>query len=510
MKPDDPSTPRRQFLWDMGAGFAGLALTSLLEGDGFFGRHGDGRPRKPGPNLPGTPDRSAESAVPLQPRPPHRRTRAKSVIFLFMFGGPSQVDLFDYKPELQRRDGQTIDNEFRRATKTRAVLQASRRTFRQHGRSGLWCSDAFPNIARHMDKLAVVKSLYSDSFAHGSAVLQMNSGRILQGHPSMGAWLSYGLGTPNRDLPAFVVMLDPRGGPTTGAPNWSAGYMPAVHQGTVFRTSGDPILDLRPPSGVSRAMQRHEIDFINEVNAAHLRERPGQSELAARIASYELAFRLQATAPEALDLSGEDPRTLEAYGIHEPKPGWHPLALGPAPFGRQCLTARRLVERGVRFVQIYSGGGAAGGQNTWDGHHGIEENLRIHCPEVDRPIAALLADLEQRGLLEEALVVWGGEFGRMPVSETFNTGGKPGGRDHNPKGFTYWLAGGGVRGGTSHGETDELGQEAAVDRHHLRDLHATILHLMGTDHERLTYFHGGLENKLTGVVEAAPIRPIIA
>jgi hypothetical protein len=286
--------------------------------------------------------------------------------------------------------------------------------------------------------------------------------------------------------------------------------MPAVHQGTVLRTTGEPILNLKPPTGTSRDMQRREIDFINAINSEHQRTRPGYSELSARIASYELAFRLQATAPEALDLSQEDPRTIEAYGINEPKPTWHSLAQGPAPFGKQCLIARRLVERGVRFVQLYSGGGAAGGQNTWDGHHGIEENLKLHCPEVDKPIAALLADLEQRGLLDETLVVWGGEFGRMPVSETFNTGGKPGGRDHNPKGFTYWMAGAGVKAGTSFGETDELGEGAVVDRHHLRDLHATILHLMGLDHEKLTYFYGGLNNKLTGVVEAHPIRGIMA
>lgn len=487
--------PRRRFLWDLGAGFAGLALTSLLDRDGFLNSRANAGTVQP-PN-------------PLLPKSPHVSTKAKSVIFLFMFGGPSQLDLFDFKPELQKRDGQTIDNEFRRNTKTKATLQASRRAFRQHGKSGLWCSDAFPHIARHMDKLAVIKSLYSDSFAHGSAVLQMNSGRILQGHPSVGAWLSYGLGTLNQNLPAYVVMLDPRGGPTTGPPNWSSGYMPAVHQGTVLRTAAEPILNLQPPAGVSRGMQRREIDFINAVNAEHQRARPGYSELAARIASYELAFRLQATAPEALDISQEDPRTIEAYGINEPKPDWHSLAQGPASFGRQCLIARRLVERGVRFVQLYSGGGAAGGQNTWDGHHGIEENLRLHCPEVDQPIAALLADLEQRGLLDETLVVWGGEFGRMPVSETFNTGGKHGGRDHNPKGFTYWMAGAGVKAGTSYGETDELGEGAVVNRHHLRDLHATILHLMGLDHEKLTYFYGALENKLTGVVEAHVINGIV-
>lgn len=486
--------PRRQFLWEMGAGFAGLALSSLLQSEGFFSSHAASIPE----------------GHALAPKTPHRPVKAKSCIFLFMFGGPSQLDLFDYKPELQKRDGQTIQNEFRRNTKTKATLQASRRTFSQRGQSGLWCSDAFPRIAQHMDKLAVIKSLYSDSFAHGSAVLQMNSGRILQGHPSLGAWMSYGLGTLNQNLPSYVVMLDPRGGPTTGAPNWSSGYMPAVYQGTVLRTSGNPILNLKPPANVSREMQRREIDFINELNSAHLAARPGYSELAARIASYELAFQLQATAPEALDLSQEDARTLEMYGINQPKPTWHALSQGPAPFGRQCLTARRLIERGVRFVQLYSGGGGAGGQNTWDGHHGIEENLQLHCPEVDQPIAALLTDLQERGLLDETLVVWGGEFGRMPVSETFNTGGKPGGRDHNPKGFTYWMAGGGVKPGVSYGETDELGEGAAVNPRHLRDLHATILHLMGLDHEKLTYFYGGLENKLTGVVEANVIREILA
>ncbi len=489
--------PRRQFLWEMGGGFAGVALNAILQGEGFFGGRANAA--------------TAASAVnPLLAHPPHLPTKAKSCIFLFMFGGPSQLDLFDYKPELQKRDGQTIDNEFRRNTKTKAVLQASRRTFRQHGQSGLWCSDAFPKISQHMDKLALIKSMFSDSFAHGSALLQMNSGRILQGHPSVGAWLSYGLGTLNENLPGYVVMLDPRGGPTTGAPNWSSGYMPAVHQGTVLRTSGEPILDLKPAPGTSTAMQRREIDFINSLNTKHQDQRSGYSELQARIASYELAFRLQSTAPEALDLSREDPRTLEMYGINQPKPDWHTFAQGPAPFGRQCLIARRLVERGVRFVQLYSGGGGAGGQNTWDGHHGIEENLKIHCPEVDQPIAALLTDLEQRGLLDETLVVWGGEFGRMPVSETFNTGGKPGGRDHNPKGFTYWMAGGGIKPGTSFGETDELGEGAVIDRCHLRDLHATLLHLMGLDHKHLSYFYGGLNNKLTGVLDAEVIRGIVA
>ena len=478
MLPEDhrpnPRLDRRHFCTQTGAGFGSLALASMLQGQE--------------PKLP---------------------SKAKSVIFLFMFGGPSQVDLFDYKPELQKRDGQSIQNEFRRGSKTQAVLQASRRNFAQHGNSGLWCSDAFPNIAKHMDKLAMVKSLTSDSFAHGSALLQINCGRILQGHPSLGSWINYGLGSENQNLPGFVVMLDPRGGPTSGAPNWSNGYMPASYQGTLMRSGAQPILNLRPPANIDAASQRAEIDLLNELNRNYSQDRNGCSELEARIASYELAFQLQIAAPEAMDLSQETAETIAMYGIDEPKPDWHPLALGPSTFGRQCLIARRLVERGVRFIQIYSGGGNAGGQNTWDGHHGIEENLKLHCPEVDRPIAALLSDLERSGLLESTLVVWGGEFGRMPVSETFNTGGKPGGRDHNPKGFTYWFAGAGVKPGTSYGQTDELGEAAVENPRHLRDLHATILHLMGLDHRKLTYFHGGLDEKLTGVIDASPIREIM-
>lgn len=490
-----PARSRRHFVLDLGAGFGSLALSSLMTQE----TSADDRQSN-----------STTYASPLAPKSPTLPSKVKSCIFLFMFGGPSQVDLFDYKPELQRNDGKSIDNEFRRGTKTQAVLQASKRSFARHGQSGLWCSDALPNLANHMDKLAMVKSLQSDSFAHGSALLQSNSGRILQGSPSIGSWITYGLGTINQNMPGYVVMLDPRGGPTSGSLNWSSGYMPAAYQGTVFRTSEPAILNLQSADGTSRQRQREEIDLINQLNAQHLKSHPGYSQLEARIASYELAYNLQSEAPDALDLSQETAETIELYGLNQPKPDWHTLALGPSTFGKQCLIARRMVERGVRFIQIYSGGGNAGGQNTWDGHHGIEENLKLHCPEVDQPIAALLTDLERRGLLESTLVVWGGEFGRMPVSETYNTGGKPGGRDHNPKGFTYWLAGGGVKAGTSVGETDEIGETAVVDPFHLRDLHATILHLMGLDHNQLTYFHGGLDNKLTGVIEAHPIRQIIA
>jgi uncharacterized protein DUF1501 len=478
---------RREFLWETGAGFGGVALAGLLGDDCFTARAADVK---------------TKFVNPLAPRNPHFEPKAKAVIFLFMYGGPSQMDLFDYKPELNRRHGQTANLEQRRRAVSEGKLLGSKRTFRQHGQSGQWCSDALPRLATQMDKLAVIKSLYSDSFAHGSAMLQMNSGRIIQGWPSMGSWLSYGLGSTNQTLPGYVVMLDPRGGPISGAANWSSGFMPAAYQGTVFRASGQPILNLDSAAGLTAPMQRDLISTANALNAEHLAKRPGYSELQARIASYELAFQLQTTAPEALDLASETEATKEMYGLNDPKND-HPLALGPAPFGRQCLIARRLVERGVRFVQIYHGGGHQ--QQNWDAHNGVEENLKIHCPEIDRPIAALLADLEQRGLLDETLVVWGGEFGRQALVQ-----GGGDGRDHNPKGFTYWLAGGGVNGGTSYGETDELGHEAAANKHHIRDLHATILHLMGLDHHKLTYFHGGLGQKLTGVIEPEIIRGLLA
>ena len=439
---------------------------------------------------------------PLAPRPQDFPAKAKACIYLYLYGGPSHMDLFDYKPELQKQDGKEVNYERRRRQMKKLRLMGSRRVFKQHGRSGLWCSDALPNIAGHMDKLAVIKSLYMDSFAHGSANLQMNCGRVLQGHPALGSWIAHGLGSRNADLPGFVVMLDPRGGPIPGAANWASGYMPAAYQGTVLRGSGNPVLNLRPSANTTLKMQGEKVKAINALNELHRRGRESYSELSARIATYDLAYQLHTSAPEALDIASEDERTRELYGLNLPR-GGHKLSVPPAHFGRQCLIARRLVERGVRFVQLYSGGGHQ--QQNWDAHNGVEENLAIHCPEIDQPIAGLLKDLEQRGLLEETLVVWGGEFGRQPVSENDR-----GGRDHNPKGFTYWRAGGGVRAGTSYGETDELGHEAAVNRHHVRDLHATILHLMGLDHEHLTYHYGGLDQRLTGVVPAEAIQGVLA
>ncbi len=482
---------RREFLWETGAGFTGVALTALLDRDGFFGSTARAASA--------TPKHSLDK--PLSPLPSPLPAKAKRCIFLFMYGGPSQMDLFDYKPELQKRHGQTVNVEVRRGLVQPQTLMGSKRKFARHGESGQWCSDAFPCIAKQMDKLAVIKSLEMDSFAHASALIQMNSGRILQGHPCLGSWINYGLGSLNENLPGFVVMLDPRGGPIAGAANWMSGYMPAAYQGTVLRSTGRPILNLSPASGIDRDGQRAQVDTINALNAQHLASRPGYSELQARISAYELAFQLQSTAPAALDLSQESQATHDLYGLNDPKPP-HKQSLGSGPFGRQCLIARRLIERGVRFVQIYHGGGHL--DQNWDAHSNVENNLQIHCPEIDKPIAGLLTDLEQRGLLDETLVIWGGEFGRQAVSQ----GGE--GRDHNPKGFTYWMAGGGIKPGVSYGETDDIGHQAVVNRRHIRDLHATILTAMGFDHRKLTFFHNGLNQRLTGVIESEPIREILA
>ncbi len=477
---------RREFLWQIGAGFGGLALTGMLDQDGFFAKHS-----------------YANDGVtnPLVVRPPHFLPKAKHVIFLFMYGGPPSMDTWDYKPELQKRNGQSIDIETRRRKVTKGTLLGSPRKFQQYGESGLWGSDAFPHLNKCLDEICVIKSLYADTFAHGSAMIQMNSGRVIQGYPTVGSWVGYGLGNENENLPAYVVMVDPRGGPIAGAANWSSGFMPAAYQGTHLRGKGEPILDLSPNAKTTRHAQRNLINTLAELNQRHLAQRPGYSELPARIASYELAFQLQQSAPEALDLAGETARTLDLYGITGHKAA-HKQSIGPEPFGRQCLIARRMVERGVRFVQIYSGGGH--GDQNWDAHSNVDQNLNIHAPEIDRPIYGLITDLKERGLLDEALIVWGGEFGRQAVAQSGV------GRDHNPLGFLYWMAGGGVKGGHTHGETDPLGHRAAVDRHHIRDLHATILHLMGLDHEKLTYFFGGLDHKLTGVQPAEVIHDVIA
>ena len=475
---------RREFLWQAGGGFTGVALAAALGDDGFLQRQtlaADGL----------TPLHN-----PLRSRPSHFPARAKSVIFLFMYGGPSQIDTFDYKPAMKGMDNKTVRvKTFGRAGhRSSGRIVEPRWNFKQYGQCGKWVSDLFPHLATCVDDIAFLHSMTADSPIHGSAMLMMNSGRILSGSPCLGSWINYGLGTLNQNLPGFVVMLDPRGGPISGAKNWSSGYMPATYQATVMRSRGKPILDLAPPGGVSPEMQREMLDRLGAYNREHYRARGNNSDLAARIASYELAFRMQRHAPEAVDLSRESSRTLALYGMDRKE---------TEVFGRQCLLARRLVERGVRFVEIYSGGNH--GDANWDAHGDLKSNHDLHAGETDKPIAGLLKDLKQRGLLEETLVVWGGEFGRQPTAEY----DKGTGRDHNAYGFTMWLAGGGIKGGVSVGQTDELGSAAVEDPFHVKRLHATILHQMGMDPGRLTYFYSGLDQKLVGVEGADPIRRII-
>ncbi|HEX3999519.1 MAG TPA: DUF1501 domain-containing protein [Pirellulales bacterium] len=472
---------RREFLWEAGAKFTGLALTAMLADSGFF----------PGQSL------AAVSGNPLAPKPPMMPAKAKSVIFLFMYGGPSHVDTFDYKPKLYPLDGKIVPIKTfgRGGKKNEGRVVGPKWKFKQYGQSGKWVSDLFPNLATCVDDIAFIHSMTADSPIHGSAMLQMNTGKILSGSPCLGSWTNYGLGSVNENLPGFVVMLDPTGGPISGAKNWSSGYMPATYQGTLLRSAGEPILDLRPPEGISDPMQRDLLDSLQEFNASHEAARSDNSNLAARIASYELAYAMQRYAPEAVDISQESAATKELYGLTEPR---------TQEFGRRCLLARRLVERGVRFVQLYAGG--AHNDQNWDAHGDLVKNHTFHAGRTDRPIAGLIKDLKQRGLLDETLIIWGGEFGRQPTAEY----AKGTGRDHNAYGFTMWMAGGGIKGGTSVGQTDDFGSAAVADRFQVKHLHATALTQMGLDPNHLTYFYGGLKQKLVGVQGAEPIRQIIA
>jgi hypothetical protein len=455
-------------LWEMGGGFASLALVDLLSRDGFFAAQ------------------AATARSPLAAKPPHFAAKAKHVVFLFMNGAPSHVDTFDPKPALDKHDGEPYKGPLTVGSNGRPVgyLMKSPFEFRRHGQSGLEISSLFPHTSKFADDLCVIRSMHTDTAAHASGCLQMNTGNVILGKPSLGSWLSYGLGTMNESLPSFVVMTDPRGGPISGPSNWTAGYMPAAYQGTLFRAAGAPLLDLTTPEGVTPEAQRRGLDLLADLNRQHLEARPQESELAARIYSYELAYRMQTTAAEAVDLDKETVATREMYGLNQKV---------TADFGRKCLITRRLLEKGVRFVQLYSGGGHI--EDTWDGHTDCITNHKLHAGETDQPIAALIADLKRSGLWEETLIIWGGEFGRTPTSEGV---GKPG-RDHNWHGFSMWLAGAGVKGGQVIGSTDEIGFQAVEDRCHVSDLHATVLHLMGLDHTRLTYFFQGMNQRLTGV-----------
>lgn len=475
---------RREFLWQAGGGFTGLGLAGLLESDGFFARR----------------TLAAESVPPFRnpmaAKEPHFRAPAKAVIFLFMYGGPSHIDTFDYKPNLYALDGQTVPvkTKGRGGSKDEGRVVGPKWKFQQYGECGKWISDLFPHLATCVDDIGFLHSMTADSPIHGSAMLQMNTGKILSGSPCLGSWVNYGLGSVNEDLPGFVVMLDPQGGPISGAKNWSSGYMPATYQATLLRSQGDPILDLQPPGGVDRSAQRSVLDTLREMNSEHALARHNHPELAARIASYEMAYRMQATAPEATDLSRESAATLQLYGMDN---------LATENFGHRCLLARRLVERGVRFIQIYAGG--AHNDDNWDAHGDLIVNHNYHAGRTDKPIAGLIQDLKQRGLLQQTMIVWGGEFGRQPTAEYANGTG----RDHNSFGFTMWAAGGGVRGGTSVGSTDELGSSAVDQPLHVKHLHATILHQMGIDPNRLSYFYGGLDQKLVGVEHVDPIHALI-
>ncbi|MDX1967632.1 MAG: DUF1501 domain-containing protein [Planctomycetaceae bacterium] len=469
---------RRRFLKHSGQGFGMLGLAACLS-ESVGGA-------------------SLESHHPLAARTGHQPTPIRSVIWLFMNGGPSQVDTWDYKPQLAARDGQELpDFDKNTGFFTGAVgpLMKSPFQFSQHGESGAWVSEIFPNLAQHVDKLAFIHSCWTDSNNHAPALFKINTGSTRQGFPCFGSWVTYGLGSESRNLPAFVVMYDTlgRGVPKGHAQNWGAGFLPTVYQGTALKPQGDPIDNLRRPPDVSADRQRRQLDLLAELNREQLTGVLEQEEFVARMESFELAYRMQMTAPEVLDLSRESAATQRMYGTDDPKCGH---------FAKQCILSRRLVEQGVRCVQIYSGG--MENERSWDGHQNIAGNHRGFAAETDQPIAALLSDLEARGLLESTLVVWGGEFGRLPLVQKGGSG-----RDHNPHAFTVWLAGGGVRGGTHYGETDEIGHRAVVDRVSVPDLHATLLHLMGMDHERLTYRFNGRDFRLTDV-SGRVVREILA
>jgi len=470
---------RRDLLFQAGGGISGIALASLLSADGLLAAPAAGSQACVGS--------AGVTDSPFLPKPPHFKPKAKSIISLFMCGGVSHVDTFDYKPMLAKYHGKPLEGKGEVLVRQGypGPLMKSPYEFKQYGQSGKWISELFPNIGGVADDLAFIHSAQGRSADHTLSHYEWNTGSIIAGYPSMGSWITYGLGSENQSLPAFVVIHNPRGGPFTGSSQWNSGFLPAAYQGSVFRAAGDPILDLHPPSGsLSPEQQRAELDELSRINQNYVEKHPGISELTARISSYELAFRMQGCAPEAVNIDDESEETKRLYGLDNKV---------SEPFGRQCLMARRLVERGVRAVQLWNGAVVNQNVDTWDAHNSIVDNHGRHAPEVDKPIAGLITDLKRRGLLNETLVLWHSEFGRMPLSQ------KGIGRDHNPGALTVFMAGGGVKGGQSIGASDEFGYIAAEQIVGAHDLHASILHLLGIDHKRLTYYYNGRNMRLTDV-----------
>jgi Protein of unknown function (DUF1501) len=468
---------RRDFLFEAGCGISGVALAQMLSDQGLLAADvSEACSAKP------------LGANPYALKPPHFKPRAKAVISLFMTGGPSAVDLWDQKPALTKYAGEPLDGKVHGDVNVRqgfpGPLMPSPFEFKRFGQSGKLISEIFPNIGQHVDELAFIHSVYGKSNDHVQAHYEMQSGQIRVGFPSAGSWVTYGLGTESASLPAFVVINDARGGPIGGPTNWSAGYMPAAFQGTLFRAAGDPIVDLKPVAGMTVDTQRARLDLLAKLNELDMEKYPGSSDLAARISSYELAYRMQGCAPEAIDINNESEATKKLYGLDDSI---------TEPFGRQCLLARRLVEHGVRFVQLFHGGMGNQNTDTWDAHSNVKSNHSQHAKESDLPIAGLLTDLKARGLLDDTLVIWHGEFGRMPISQ------RGIGRDHNPGVMTVWMAGAGIKGGQSIGTSDDWGYKAAEQPVSYHDLHATMLHLLGLDHTKLTYRYNGRDMRLTDV-----------
>ncbi len=472
-----PARSRREFLERSGLGFGSLAASWMLARDSALA----------------APPAANAGMNPFTPKKPHFDAKGKSVIFLFMHGGPSHVDTFDPKPLLATLDGKPVPASFGKVdfqfTKMDKVpLLASRRAFKKRGQSGLEVSDLFENVAKHADDLAVIRSCHHDGFTHVTGQNWMNTGWARVGRPSVGSWVVYGLGSESENLPAYVVMLD--GGIKAGAPSWGSGFLPAAFQGTVLRSENPPILNVNRPAEIAETEQKKMFDLLQQFNSDHRNARAGDTELAARMAAYELAFKMQISVPEVADISKESEATRRLYGLDDNM---------TSEFGMQCLMARRLVERGVRFVQLYSGG-KKGSEVGWDGHNECEQNHDFMARKVDKPIAGLLDDLKSRGLLDSTVVLWGGDFGRTPFTDgAEGGGGNRNGRDHNPYGFSVWMAGGGIKGGKSIGSTDEIGLRAQQDPMTMHDLHGSLLGLLGVDHKKLTYFFQGRDFRLTDV-----------